>query len=74
MGDNGLLSKKITVRDLIAHYGDIHHIFPKDYLKKNGIKRSEYSQVANFDYTQSEVNIRIGNRSPKDYFMDDLSQ
>ena len=36
------------VSDLINIAGDIHHIFPKDYLKKNGYdNRGMYNQVAN---------------------------
>jgi hypothetical protein len=66
--NKGFLSKDITVKDLIQHKGDIHHLFPKDYLKKNGITKSQYNQVANYVYMQSEINIKIGNRSPKDYF------
>ncbi len=66
--DKGFLSTDITVNDLISHRGDIHHIFPKDFLKKAGLKRSQYNQIANFVYTQSEINIRIGNKAPKDYF------
>lgn len=64
----GFLSKDILVKDLIELRGDIHHIFPKDYLKKNGFSKGMYNQIANFVYTQSEINIRIGNKSPKDYF------
>jgi hypothetical protein len=66
-GDKGFLSKDISVHDLVTHKGDIHHIFPKEYLKKNGLEKSDYNQVANYAYTQSEINIRIGSRSPKDY-------
>lgn len=54
--------------------GDIHHIFPKDYLKRNGLKRGEYNQIANYVYMQSEINIKIGSKSPKDYFADILKQ
>jgi len=32
--DKGFLSRDITVSDLITHKGDIHHLFPKNYLKK----------------------------------------
>ncbi len=32
-GDKGFLSKDITVRDMLTHHGDIHHIFPKNFLK-----------------------------------------
>jgi hypothetical protein len=66
--DKGFLSKDILVRDLIAQRGDIHHLFPRDYLKKNGLDRSKYNQIANYVYMQSEINIQIGNRSPKEYF------
>ena len=66
--DNGFLSKDISVNDLILHRGDIHHIFPKDYLKKRGLKRGEYNQIANYVYMQSEINIKVANKSPKDYF------
>ena len=64
----GFLSKDITVKNLIEHKGDIHHLFPKDYLKKSGLTKSDYNQVANFVYMQTEINVRIGNKSPLDYF------
>ena len=67
-GDKGFLSKDITVGDLISLKGDIHHLFPKDYLKKNGLQRGKYNQIANYVYMQSEINIKVGNKSPKDYF------
>jgi len=55
------------VHDLVTHKGDIHHIFPKEYLKRNGLAKSDYNQVANYAYMQSEINIRIGSKSPKEY-------
>lgn len=66
--DHGFLSKEITVHDLIVHKGDYHHIFPRDYLKRNGLSRSQYNQVANYAMTQSEINIAIGNKAPSEYF------
>ena len=66
--DRGFLSRDILVSDLISLRGDIHHLFPKDYLKKNGLDRSEYNQIANYVYMQSEINIQVGNKPPKDYF------
>ena len=66
--DRGFLSKDITVRSMLEHRGDVHHIFPRDYLKKQlGLKRSEYNQVANYVYTQQEINIAIGNEPPQEY-------
>ena len=66
--DKGFLSKDILVSDLVSLRGDIHHLFPKDYLKKNGLDRSKYNQIANYVYMQSEINIKVGNKPPKDYF------
>ncbi|MCY7345551.1 MAG: DUF262 domain-containing protein [Pyrinomonadaceae bacterium] len=66
--DKGFLSKNIFVRDLIELRGDIHHLFPRDYLKKNGLDRGKYNQIANYVYMQSEINIKVGNKPPKDYF------
>lgn len=67
-GDKGFLSKDISVENMVEHRGDIHHIFPKDYLKKNGLTRGSYNQVANYTYMQSEINIKVGNKPPKEYF------
>jgi len=64
----GFLSKDITVRSMLEHRGDVHHIFPRDYLKKKlGLTRAQYNQVANFVYTQQEINIAIGNKTPEEY-------
>ena len=67
IGDQGFLSKDISVRDMLIHHGDIHHIFPRNYLKKKGLTRGKYNQVANFVYVQQEVNIKIADRAPVDY-------
>lgn len=63
----GFLSTGITVKDMIEQKGDVHHIFPKEYLKSVGKERGEYNQVANYVYTQTEINIRIGKKAPNDY-------
>jgi hypothetical protein len=63
----GFLSTAITVQDMISQKGDVHHIFPREYLKSKGMSRSEYNQVANYVYTQTEINIKIGKKAPKDY-------
>ena len=68
MGDCGFLSEQIDVKSLIEQRGDIHHIFPKKYLQKYGIKeRGLYNQIANYVYTQSEINIKIKDHAPKEY-------
>lgn len=68
-GSKGFLSTNIRVEDLHKERGDIHHIFPKDYLVKSGINdKRRYNQIANYVLMQSEVNIQVGNKAPKDYF------
>lgn len=75
MQDKGFLSKQITVRNLIEDRGDIHHLFPKNYLQKNGQNnKSLYNQIANYAMTQSEINIRIKDESPKMYMSKVLEQ
>jgi len=66
--DKGFLSQHVLVRELISLRGDVHHLFPKDYLKKNGLERGRYNQIANYVYMQSEINIKVSNNPPKDYF------
>ena len=66
--DKGFLSSDISVQSLVENRGDIHHIFSRDYLKKRGLEQSKYNQIANYVYIQSEINIKVGNKSPKEYF------
>ncbi|MBS4057374.1 MAG: DUF262 domain-containing protein [Bacteroidales bacterium] len=67
--DRALLSSSIKVDNLITIMGDVHHIFPKEYLKTNGItERSKYNQVANYVYLDPQINISIGKKAPSDYF------
>lgn len=71
--DRGFLSKDVSVNDLVSIKGDIHHLFPRDYLKKNGLERGKYNQIANYVFMQSEINIRVGNKPPKEYFSSVIS-
>lgn len=73
-GDLGFLSKDLSVRDLIEVRSDVHHVFPKDFLKRNGLSRSQYNQIANYVVAQSEINIAIGNKAPSVYFSELLAQ
>lgn len=72
--DKGFLSTDITVGNMIEHRGDIHHLFPREYLKANGFERGDYNQIANFVYAQSEINIKVGKKTPKDYMADVIKQ
>ncbi len=68
MNDKGFLSKDITVKDLLELKGDIHHIYPKNYLKKQNYNRGMYNQIGNYVMAQSEINIAIGDKEPEKYF------
>ena len=72
--DKGFLSKDITVKNLIEQRGDVHHIFPRDLLKKKGMTRGQYNQIANYVYTQSEINIKIGNKPIEQYLKEAKEQ
>ena len=75
LGDRGFLSDSIKVQYLIENRGDVHHIFPKDYLQKNGYNnKQQYNQIANFTMLQTEINIAVSNRAPKDYMADVKAQ
>lgn len=68
LGDRGFLCKDITVKDLIEVKSDVHHVFPRDYLKKDSLPRSQYNQIGNYVIAQTEINIAIGNKEPQVYF------
>ena len=62
---HGFLSSEIDVKSLIDGNGQIHHVFPKKYLKRNGFEAiKDYNQIANYAYTQSEINIAIRDNAP----------
>lgn len=75
MNARGFLSSQINVQSLIQERGDIHHVFPKKYLQKNGItNRKDYNQIANYAFTQSEINIKIKDDAPRVYMGKMLQQ
>ncbi|MBR4693629.1 MAG: DUF262 domain-containing protein [Bacilli bacterium] len=75
LNNRAFLSRDIDVRTLIEGRGDVHHIFPKDYLQKNGKdNRSIYNQIANFAMLQTEVNIQIGKKAPNEYMKSIIDQ
>jgi len=69
MNKNSLFMHGTMISDLLNISGDVHHIFPKAYLKKNGIEsKSRYNQVANYTYLDTQVNKAISDDAPVDYF------
>ena len=66
---SSLLMKGTMISDLISISGDVHHIFPKSYLKKCGVdSKGKYNQVANFTYLDTQVNKAISDDAPNKYF------
>lgn len=74
MGDKGFLSRDITVLDLLMNRSDVHHVYPRNMLKKQGQPQGRYNQIANFVIAQSEINIAIGDTAPEIYFTELLEQ
>lgn len=66
---SSMLMKGTMISDLITISGDVHHIFPKAYLKNNGVaSKNRYNQVANFTYLDTQVNKAISDDAPNVYF------
>lgn len=66
---SSMLMKGTMISDLITISGDVHHIFPKAYLKKNGVDaKGRYNQVANYTYLDTQVNKAISDDAPCRYF------
>lgn len=75
LNKNSLFMHGTMISDLLEISGDVHHIFPKAYLKNNGVKaRSRYNQVANYTYLDTQVNKEISDDSPANYFQKIMEQ
>ena len=67
--DKGFLSRDLTVRDLLEGQRDIHHVFPRNYLRdRHHYPPRKYNQIANYVVMQKEINIAIGGKCPARYF------
>lgn len=66
--DKGFLSNQHSVANLLQGASHIHHVFPRNYLKKKKLPSNRYNQIANYVVMQSEINIAIGDSSPAEYF------
>ena len=45
----------------------VHHIFPKAMLYKNGYSRQDVNAIGNFTFLTQETNIKISDRDPFEY-------
>lgn len=68
--DISFLSNNVPVRELIALGGDVHHIFPKQYLIDHHFDKTRYNQEGNFVFLDRPVNISVGKKAPKEYLQE----
>lgn len=74
LNDNALFSNGCKVGDLISIIGDVHHIFPKKYLKEHGFSQAQYNQIANYTYLDSPINKQVSDDAPGLYFAKAFTQ
>ena len=55
-------------RELVGEHEGQDKIRDVDHLRKQGLARGRYNQIAIFVLAQSEINIAIGDRAPEVYF------
>ena len=66
---NSMLMNGTKISDLVTISGDVHHIFPRAYLKSKGVdNKTKYNQVANYIYLDTQVNKAISDDAPCVYF------
>jgi hypothetical protein len=58
----GLLGKNTSL--------EVHHIFPRNFLKKNNFDKSENNAIANFCFLTKDTNIKISDKNPETYFQE----
>ena len=59
------LNKSILSGEMLLE--DIHHIFPKAYLRKAGFSQNDWNKIANFTPLKRDTNISVSSKSPKEY-------
>ena len=59
LNEKGFLSRDLTVRDLLKGKRDVHHVFPRNYLKSGGLGPSRYNQIANYAVMQVKSTLLL---------------
>jgi len=67
-GVSALLQNGTPNRNLIEIHGNKHHIFPKEYLKRNSVDKFQINQIANITYLDPQVNKAVRDSAPCEYF------
>lgn len=69
--DTAWLAKDTSTETLMLEEGNIHHIFPQAYLRKNGFSKGDINQIANYVWVTQPKNLEISDKAPKDYLSDE---
>lgn len=68
--DTAWLAKDTSTETVMLEEGNIHHIFPQAYLRKNGFSKGDTNQIANYVWVTQPKNLEISDKAPKDYLSD----
>lgn len=69
--DTAWLAKDTSTETVMLEEGNIHHIFPQAYLRKNGFSKGDINQIANYVWVTQPKNLEISDKAPKDYLSDE---
>lgn len=65
--DNAWLSKDTLAETVMIEEGNVHHISPQAYLRKNGFDKNEINQIANYVWVTQPMNLDISDSAPNEY-------
>lgn len=69
--DTAWLAKDTSTETVMLEEGNIYHIFPQAYLRKNGFSKGDINQIANYVWVTQPKNLEISDKAPKDYLSDE---
>lgn len=69
--DTAWLAKDTSTETVMLEEGNIHHIFPQAYLRKNGFSKGDINQITNYVWVTQPKNLEISDKAPKDYLSDE---
>lgn len=68
--DIAWLSKDTSAETVMEEQGNIHHIFPRAYLRKHKLPDSEINSIANYVWITQPKNLEISDLAPREYLHD----
>ena len=67
LGKTSFLSNSNKIDSMTT--AQVHHIFPKNYLVKHGINRTDYNKIANFVFLRDDINVKVSDLEPSQYMV-----